>query len=197
MSNKMYPKRRRILLTAATIVGGVGATYTAVPFVAYMMPSERAKNLGADIEVDISNILPGKLKTVSWRGKPVWTLKRTPEMLDSIIANEDRFRDPNSEKSIQPDYADNMFRSINSEYLVVVGICTHLGYIPKFIPEHGANGIGSWWKGGFSCPCHSSEFDLSGRVFKGRSPAPMNLIVPPYKFVSNSIIRIGNLGDHA
>ena len=196
MPNKIYPKRRRLLLTAATIIGGVGVTYTAVPFVAYMMPSERAKNLGADIEVDISNILPGKLKTVSWRGKPIWILRRTPEMLDSIIANEERLRDPSSEKSIQPDYADNRFRAIDSEYLIVVGICTHLGCIPRFIPEHDANGIGSWWKGGFFCQCHSSEYDLSGRVFKGRSPAPMNLTVPPHKFISNSIVRIGNQNDH-
>ena len=183
--------KRRFLLTATTVAAsGVAAATAAVPFVVSMMPSERAKAAGAPVEVDISDIAPGQKKIVEWRGKPVWIVRRTPEMLKLVKADEERVADPASKRSEQPAYAKNDFRSLKPEYLVVVGICTHLGCSPvdRLAPE--PQPFESNWRGGFYCPCHGSLFDLAGRVFKNK-PAPDNLPVPPYRFVSETKLVIG------
>jgi len=176
-------------------LGAVGAGFAATPFVLSMTPSARAKAAGAPVEVDISQIEPGQLLTVEWRGKPVWILRRTEEMLASIEKDSDMLVDPNSTADQQPSYAGGNTRSIKPEVLVVVGICTHLGCSPQKRLDAGASeGMGADWPGGFFCPCHGSKFDLSGRVFKN-VPAPKNLEVPPYTFLSDSRILIGE--DHA
>src|SRR5687767_2783747 len=183
--------KRRFLLTATTVAAsGVAAGAAAVPFVASMMPSERAKAAGAPVEVDISDIAPGQKKIVEWRGKPVWIVRRTPDMLKLVKADEERVADPASKRSDQPAYAKNDYRSLKPEYLVVVGICTHLGCSPvdRLSPE--PQPFESNWRGGFYCPCHGSLFDLAGRVFKNK-PAPDNLPVPPYRFVSETKLVIG------
>lgn len=183
--------RRRFLTGATTVVGAVGTVFAAVPFVVSFQPSERAKAIGAPVEEDISKLEPGQKTTVKWRGKPVWIVRRTPEMLASLETVEDRLRDPKSEvKSQQPPYAQNEYRSIKPETLVLVGICTHLGCSPTYRPEVAPDDLGPQWKGGFFCPCHGSRFDLAGRVYAG-VPAPTNLEVPPYKFLSDSRIIIG------
>lgn len=185
--------RRRLLTTAAAAIGGVGVGAAAVPFVQSMMPSARAKAEGGDVEVDIADLQPGQLRIVEWRHMPVWILRRTPEMLRDIQALEDRLRDASSEiSSQQPEYALNWHRSIRPEVLVLVGVCTHLGCSPNYKPEHANPEIGPWWRGGFLCPCHFSEYDLAGRVFEGRSPAPRNLPVPPHRYVSDTRIIIGD-----
>ena len=182
--------KRRFLLTATTVASGVAAGAAAVPFVASMMPSERAKAAGAPVEVDISDIAPGQKKIVEWRGKPVWIVRRTPDMLKMVKADEDRVADPGSNRSVQPQYAKNEFRSLKPEYLVLVGICTHLGCSPvdKLAPQ--PEPFAADWRGGFYCPCHGSLFDLAGRVYKNK-PAPDNLAVPPYKFVTDTTLLIG------
>ena len=183
--------KRRFLLTATTTVAtGVAAGAAGVPFVVSMMPSERAKAAGAPVEVDISDIAPGQKKIVEWRGKPVWIVRRTPEMLKLVKSDEERVADPDSKRSEQPAYAKNEFRSLKPEYLVVVGICTHLGCSPvdRLAPE--PQPFESNWRGGFYCPCHGSLFDLAGRVYKNK-PAPDNLAVPPYKFVGEGRLVIG------
>lgn len=197
MTNENPYSRRQLLATAATVLGGVGAVGAAIPAGRSMLPSERAMALGADVKVDVSGIQPGGLKIVKWRGMPVWILRRTPEMLNTLQTMEDRLKDPFSEQeSQQPDYAKNPFRSINPEYLVVVGICTHLGCSPTFKPDRDTEELEEWWRGGFFCPCHQSEYDLAGRVFKGRSPAPLNLPVPPHKYLSKETLVIGDVGDY-
>ena len=156
---------RRRLLVATAAAGGVAGVAAAVPFVASMLPSERAKAAGAPVEVDISNLAPGQMMTVEWRGKPVWIINRTKEMLDSMGKIGDQLADPKSEKNMQPDYAKNATRSIKPEILVAVGICTHLGCSPGEVPKGSANpSVGGDWPGGFFCPCHGSTFDLAGRV---------------------------------
>ncbi|MBM3341802.1 MAG: ubiquinol-cytochrome c reductase iron-sulfur subunit [Betaproteobacteria bacterium] len=182
--------RRCMLVAASTVAGGIAVGVTAVPFVASMLPSERAKAAGAPVEADIGKLAPGERMTVEWRGKPVWIVRRTPEMLDSIKQSVDKVADPDSNKAMQPRYAANEFRSIKPEYLVLVGICTHLGCSPvdRFAAQ--AEAFAADWKGGFYCPCHGSLFDLAGRVFKNR-PAPDNLIVPPHTFLSDTKILIG------
>jgi len=194
MANQGVDKeRRRLLTTATTAIGAVGASVASVPFAKAMLPSAKALAAGADVEVDISDMRPGELRVVEWRRSPVWVLRRTPEMLKAIEETENRLKDPNSEaESQQPDYAQNRYRSRNPEYLVVMGVCTHLGCSPTYTPEHGVEEIGSWWKGGFFCPCHQSEYDLSGRVFEGRSPAPLNLPVPPHRFATDSTLVVGD-----
>ena len=182
--------KRRFLLTATTVATGVAAGTAAVPFVASMMPSERAKAAGAPVEVDISKLRPGQKMIVEWRGKPVWIVHRTPEMLKAIDAVEERVADPQSKHSEQPEYAKNDYRSIKPEYLVVVGICTHLGCSPVDRLNTQAEPFESDWRGGFYCPCHGSLFDLAGRVYKNK-PAPTNLSVPPYRFVTDSSLVIG------
>jgi len=182
--------KRQFLVAATTVAGGVAAGAAAVPFVASMLPSERAKAAGAPVEVDLAGIAPGELKTVEWQGKPVWVVRRTKEMLNTVRGNDSNVADPESKKKMQPAYATNEFRSIKDEILVVVGICTHLGCSPveKFAKQ--AEAFDPNWQGGFYCPCHGSLFDLAGRVFKNK-PAPDNLVVPPHKYLSDTRIVIG------
>ncbi len=182
--------KRRFLIAATTVVGGVGAVYTAVPFVASWLPSERAKAAGAPVEADFSKLESGQMMRVQWRGKPVWVLKRTEEMLQALPTLDDRLRDPNSLEPQQPPYCQNTDRSIKPEILVMVGICTHLGCSPSFVPEALPQPFDPEWKGGFHCPCHGSKFDLAGRVFKG-VPAPLNMVVPPYKYISETQVMVG------
>jgi ubiquinol-cytochrome c reductase iron-sulfur subunit len=184
--------KRRFLVNMTGAVGGVAAAGTAIPFVMSMMPSARAKAAGAPVEVDISKIEPGMLLTVEWRGKPVWVVNRTKEML-ALLGNHDaKLTDPNSDvTSQQPAYCKNPTRSIKPEYLVVIGICTHLGCSPNYRKEVGAPDLGADWPGGWLCPCHGSRFDLAARVFNG-SPAPTNLVIPPYKYLSASKVLVGD-----
>ena len=184
--------RRRFLVASTSVVGAVGAGFVAVPFVSTWMPSERAKNAGAPVEVDISKMTEGQMLTVEWQSKPVWIVKRSEKTLADLTKNEESLRDPASEViDQQPAYAQNASRSIKPEILVLVGICTHLGCSPTFRPDIGAADLGGdSWLGGFFCPCHSSKFDLAGRVFQG-VPAPTNLVVPPHKYLSDNVILVG------
>ncbi|MFT5542482.1 MAG: ubiquinol-cytochrome c reductase iron-sulfur subunit [Glaciecola sp.] len=183
--------RRKFLTVGTCVVGAVGAAGAAVPFVASWLPSAKAKAAGADVEVDISSIQPGQMIGVKWRGKPVWIVRRTPELLKSLSAHEEQLSDPNSEVAQQPEFAQNQYRSLKEEYLVLVGICTHLGCSPKHLAngafEEYAEGIAE----GFFCPCHGSKFDMAGRVFSG-VPAPSNLVVPLYQYVGDDTIIIGS-----
>ena len=183
---------RRRLLVATAAAGGVAGVAAAVPFVASMLPSERAKAAGAPVEVDISKIGPGQMMTVEWRGKPVWIINRTPEMLATLSKLDDQMADPNSDKPMQPDYCKNPTRSIKPEMLVAIGICTHLGCSPTEKFKSGAeSGVAADWPGGFFCPCHGSTFDLAGRVYKSK-PAPDNLEIPPHMYLSDAKIVIGD-----
>jgi ubiquinol-cytochrome c reductase iron-sulfur subunit len=183
-------RKRRFLTAAATVVGGVGAVYAAVPFLASWLPSERAKAAGAPVQADISKLEAGQMIRVQWRGKPVWVVRRTEEMLAALPGLNGELRDPESVDPQQPEYCQNIDRSIKPEILVAVGICTHLGCSPTFIPEAMPQPYDPKWKGGFFCPCHGSRFDLAGRVFKG-VPAPLNLEIPPHKYISDTLILIG------
>jgi ubiquinol-cytochrome c reductase iron-sulfur subunit len=182
--------RRRVLVGATTALGTIGIAVATVPFVASMLPSERAKVAGAPVEADISKLEPGALLTVEWRGKPVWILHRTDEMLQLLEKDHQRLSDPESEVLQQPAYCKNSTRSIKPEYLVTVGICTHLGCVPTFRPEVAPADLGSGWLGGFYCPCHGSKFDLAGRVYKG-VPAPTNLVIPRHNYLSDFKLLIG------
>lgn len=185
------PDRRRFLTGTAVVIGGIGAGLASIPFVASFQPSERAKAVGAPVEADIGKLEPGQLVTFKWRGKPVWVLRRTAEQLAALEGMTDAtLADPASADSEQPEFAVNAHRSSKPEYLVLVGLCTHLGCSPTFLPSVDAEGMGSDWEGGFFCPCHGSKFDLSGRVYKG-VPAPRNMVVPPYRYLSESTIVIG------
>lgn len=191
MSTEGVNKGRRRFLTAATsVVGGVGVAFAAFPFVAYWQPSARAQAAGAPVEVDISKLEPGQRVTVEWRGKPVWVVRRTEQMLATLSTLEPELRDPSSNESIQPDYAKNPSRAIKEEYLVIIGICTHLGCSPTYIKANDQHNLGDNWKGGFFCPCHGSLFDLAGRVYQG-VPAPTNLTIPPYMYLSDSRLLVG------
>ena len=190
-ADEFNPNRRRLLVAAAGGVGVVGAAFVAVPFLKSWQPSERAQAAGAPVEVDISKVEPGSMLTVEWRGKPVWLVNRTEKMLDALPTVEDDLRDPNSEMDQQPPYAQNMYRSRRPEMLVMVGICTHLGCSPTYRPEFAPADLGPDWKGGFFCPCHGSRFDLAGRVYQG-VPAPTNMVVPPYMFVDDTRVLVGN-----
>lgn len=184
---------RRTLVAVSACAGGLVAAGAAVPFAASMLPSDRAKALGAPVEADISQLAPGEKMTVEWRGQPVWILHRTPEMLDAIKKDEDKVADPESKRKadeLTPKYARNEFRSIKPDYLVVVGICTHLGCSPQDRLKAGPEPFAADWEGGFYCPCHGSLFDLAGRVYKNK-PAPDNLRVPPHEFLSDGKIIIG------
>lgn len=180
--------RRRFLTGAVSVVGGVGVAYTAVPFLAYWNPSARTRAAGAPVEVDVGALEPGQRMTLEWRGQPVWVVRRSEEAVQALETLNDRLADPKSQVDQQPAYAQNVYRSIEPEYFVVVPICTHLGCIPSFRPEPGS--VGPDWKGGFFCPCHGSRFDLAGRVYSG-VPAPTNLQVPPYRMAGDSRIVIG------
>lgn len=185
---------RRTLLLATSAAGGAAVAATAVPFVASFAPSDRARAAGAPVKAEIGEIGPGELKVFEWRGKPVWVLRRTPEMLESLKKSDEMVSDPDSDKSVQPDYAKNQHRSIKPEYLVAVGICTHLGCSPSEKFKAGAeSGMGDDWPGGFLCPCHGSRFDLAGRVFKSQ-PAPTNLDIPPHHYISDTTLLIGEDG---
>lgn len=188
MSETIDNSRRRFLLAATTTLGGIGVAFATVPFVASWMPSVRTLALEGPVEVDISKLELGAQLTVEWRGQPVWIIHRTPPMLQKLANLDPGLRDPNSEVPQQPAYAKNKYRSIKSEYLVLVGLCTHLGCVPTYRPDIGS--IDAQWPGGFFCPCHGSKFDLAGRVFKG-VPAPTNLVVPPYTYVQDKVILIG------
>ena len=190
-NNEVDNSRRRFLTASATVVGGVGTVAGAVPFISTMTPSAKTKAIGAPVEVDISKLQPGERIIEQWQGKPVWILRRTPEMLEDITAQNAEVSDPQSDQSAQPDYAKNEYRAIEDEYLVVLGICTHLGCSPNFVLKDAESTPAADWKGGFFCPCHGSRFDLAGRVFKG-VPAPTNLVVPPYKFISPNRLLIGD-----
>ena len=182
---------RRRLVVATAAVGGVGAIAALVPFLSSMLPSERAKAAGAPVEVEIGTLGAGQMMTVEWRGKPVWIISRTPQMLETLPKLDDSMADPKSEKNMQPEYCRNEVRSIKPEIMVAVGICTHLGCSPsaKFKPGAG-EGMDRDWLGGFLCPCHGSTFDFAGRVFKNK-PAPDNLEVPPHMYLSEKRILIG------
>ncbi len=182
--------RRKALLTATTVVGGIGVVAVAEPFLSSMQPSEAARAAGAPVEVDIGTLPPGKLTTVEWRGKPIWLLHRNDAMLASLTKHDNLLVDPGSAQPQQPQYAVNPGRSIRPPFFVVIGICTHLGCVPVFRPEAGAPDLGADWPGGFYCPCHGSKFDLAGRVFKN-VPAPRNLEVPPYTYLSDTRLLIG------
>ncbi len=183
--------RRHFLLVATTVTGLAGAAFTAVPFLSSWQPSARAQALGAPVEVDIAKLEPGAILKVEWRGQAIYIVRRTPEMLAMLAKNVSALRDPESADSEQPDYAKNETRSVKPEYLVLVGVCTHLGCAPinRFEPADAE--LGATWPGGFYCPCHGSKFDLSGRVFKD-VPAPTNLRVPPYQFLADTRLLIGS-----
>ena len=194
MSEQVVDKRRRLFLTAAaTAVTGVGAAYVAVPFLASMNPSARAKAAGAPVEADIAKLELGQLIRVEWRGKPVWILKRSEQVLQDIAEMSGQLRDPESNESEQPESCKNVNRSLKPEVFLAVGICTHLGCSPTFRPEVAPEDLGPDWKGGFFCPCHGSAFDLAGRVFAG-VPAPLNLVIPPHEYITDSRILIGSDG---
>jgi ubiquinol-cytochrome c reductase iron-sulfur subunit len=183
-------KRRWFLIGAASVVGAVGAGFTAVPFITSMQPSAKAQAAGAPVQVDISRLEEGQMMRVEWRGKPVWIVRRTAKNLEDIKTITG-LRDPDSNvETQQPSYAKNLLRSIKPEVLVLVGICTHLGCSPTYRPELAPADLGADWKGGFFCPCHGSTFDMSGRVYEGL-PAPTNLEVPPHKYISDSVIIVG------
>jgi ubiquinol-cytochrome c reductase iron-sulfur subunit len=181
---------RRFWLATTAVAGGAGLTATAVPFVASLAPSERARAIGAAVDVNLQGMKDGELRTVAWRGQPVFVLRRSADMLASLDKHDALLADPQSKRSDQPTYAKNVDRSIRPEYSVMVGICTHLGCIPTFRPTPGAADLGASWPGGFYCPCHGSKFDLAGRVFKN-VPAPTNLVIPPYHFASTTSLLIG------
>jgi ubiquinol-cytochrome c reductase iron-sulfur subunit len=194
MSEQSMDKSRRKWLIATSVAGGVGTAAVALPLVSTFAPSEKAKAAGAPVEMDIGGMQPGEMRTVEWRGKPVWVVRRTPEMLASLAKTEGELADPKSErnpKDLTPAYAQNQHRSIKPEYLVAVGICSHLGCSPITKFETGAQpSLPDNWTGGFLCPCHGSTFDLAGRVFKNK-PAPDNLEVPPHMYASDTLLIIG------
>jgi len=193
MSDQQVDQGKRTWLIATGCAGAVGGVATAVPFVSTFAPSERAKAAGAAVEVDISAVKPGEKLTVEWRGKPVWIVRRTPEQLAALAKNDPQLADPNSARNAYPtpEYAKNPARSIKPEYLVVVGICSHLGCSPSDKFQMGAQpSLPDDWTGGFLCPCHGSTFDLAGRVFKNK-PAPDNLEVPPHMYLSDTKLLIG------
>ena len=182
--------RRRFLTLATSAAGGVLAVAAAIPFIASWKPSERAKAAGAPVEVDLSKIEAGQLVTVAWQGKPVWVLNRTQQQLTDLPTIDGSLSDPESNVPQQPEYCKNPTRSIKPEWWVAVGICTHLGCSPTYRPDIAPADLGAEWKGGFYCPCHGSKFDLAGRVFKAM-PAPTNLVIPPYKYLSDTLVLVG------
>lgn len=189
-------KRRRVLLAATSVVGAIGAGFVAVPFIASMNPSAKARAAGAPVEADISRLEPGALLRVKWRGKPVWVVHRTEKMLSLLPELEPKLADPDSTASEQPPYTQNKVRSIKPQYFVAIGICTHLGCAPTYRPEVAPEDLGAEWKGGFFCPCHGSTFDLAGRVYAG-VPAPTNLVIPKHTYLSETTILVGEDGGEA
>jgi ubiquinol-cytochrome c reductase iron-sulfur subunit len=189
MSNESIDNdRRKFLISATSAMTGLGVAFTATPFVSAWWPTARAQAAGAPVECDISKLEIGQQLTVPWRGKPVWVIRRSKQSLENLENSTLSLRDPDSKAEQQPQYAQNLYRSIKPEYLVLVGICTHLGCSPKYHPKIGE--MSADWPGGFYCPCHGSKFDLAGRVFTG-VPAPLNLPVPPHHFIDDKHIQIG------
>ncbi len=184
------PGRRKFLTAATSVTAAVGAVLAAVPFAESWMPSERARALGAPVEVDLAKLQVGQMITPTWRLQPIYIVRRDPAMVDALPKHDGELKDPKSEDSIQPPYARNEMRSRRSDLLVMIGICTHLGCLPKLFADVGDPTLGADWPGGFRCPCHGSRFDLAGRVFKG-SPASTNLVVPPYSFRGENTLIIG------
>lgn len=185
---------RRKLLAATLGLGGIGAVASAIPFLQTMAPSERAKAAGAPVEVDLSMVAPGNLLTVEFRGKPIWILHRTDNMLKRVQGHDALLADPQSANSVQPDYAKNPVRALKPPFFIATAICTHLGCIPTFRPEAAAPDLGPDWPGGFYCPCHGSKFDLAGRVVKN-VPAPINLEIPPHQYLSDTRLLVGQDKD--
>ncbi|NND65169.1 MAG: ubiquinol-cytochrome c reductase iron-sulfur subunit [Gammaproteobacteria bacterium] len=191
MADELDLTRRRFLTAATAVTGAVGVVAGATPFIASMKPSARARALGAPVQVDISDLAEGEMMKVKWRGKPVVVLRRNAEMIDELTQSAAPLRDPNSEEAQQPNYATNANRSIRPDVFVALSICTHLGCAPAFRPQKGEVEIGADWPGGFFCRCHGSKFDLAGRVYTG-VPAPLNLQVPPYRFLDENTLLIGD-----
>ncbi len=190
MSNAPLNNSRRRFLTATTaVVGGLGAAAVAVPFIKSWNPSEKAKAAGAPVEVDVSKLEEGQMVRVEWRGKPVWVVRRAQTIVDALKQHDNQLRDPNSGEEQQPGYAQNTYRSIKPEYFVAVGICTHLGCSPSYLPDSFSEQV-QGVKSGFFCPCHGSKFDMAGRVFQG-VPAPLNLVIPKHMYLSDTRIVIG------
>ena len=189
MTDKVNESRRNLLI-GTSVVGAVGAVFAAVPFIKSWLPSERAKSAGGPVEANFSKLEKGQKLDVSWRGQPIFIVKRNVKQLSTLHGLKDRLKDPDSEKSIQPEFAKNLYRSQKVDLLVMVGICTHLGCSPKFYPEIVPQVFDKKWQGGFYCPCHNSKFDISGRVFSG-SPAGTNLVIPPYVFIDENNLIIG------
>ncbi len=190
-------RRRRFLITAATVVGGGGVAVLAIPFIQSLEPSAAVTAAGAPVNIDISKLEPGAMVTVSWRGRPVWVLHRTKDQLKTLQDSSlvERLKDPDSQEPQQYGAeVVNWFRSLKPEYLVIVGICTHLGCVPDYRPDIAPEDLGPAWPGGFYCPCHGSRYDLSGRVFD-HMPAPLNLPVPPYFYRTDTLVRVGELKD--
>lgn len=190
MTEQVDTGRRKFLTLATTAVGAVGAAFAITPFLASWKPSARAKAMGAPVEVDVSKLEPGAMLKIEWRGKAVFVVRRTPEMIAQLKDALPHLRDPESKESDQPEFAKNEARALKPEYLVLVGVCTHLGCAPLDKFAKGDVTVSADWPGGFFCPCHGSKFDLSGRVFKD-VPAPLNLPVPPYQFVTDTRLLIG------
>lgn len=183
-------KRRRFLVAATSVVGAVGAGFTAVPFIKSWKPSARAQAVGAPVQVALHGLKPGQIMKVQWRGQTIGVLRRSRETLDLLPQVDAELRDPQSQESEQPTFAQNEARALNDEYLVVNMHCTHLGCVPQVVPEVGPQPFDDNWKGGFFCPCHKSKFDMAGRVYKG-VPAPSNLRIPPYSFLDDRTLVIG------
>lgn len=180
--------RRNFLMKATSALGAFGVAAAAVPFLSSWLPSARSLSQGGPVEVDLSHLPPKGLLTVSWRGQPVWIVRRTNEEVEELSLLNDQLRDPLSEQNYQPNYAKNLYRSIKKEFLILIGLCTHLGCVPSYKPAKGE--LSPNWQGGFYCPCHGSTYDFAGRVFKG-VPAPTNLIVPPHQFLSDTVVLVG------
>lgn len=190
MSNAPLNQGRRRFLTATTaVVGGLGAVAVAVPFIKSWNPSAKAKAAGAPVEVEINKLEEGQMVRVEWRGKPVWIVRRSQVVVDGLKNHESQLRDPSSNELQQPTYAQNPYRSIKPEYFIAVGICTHLGCSPTYLPDSFSEQV-QGVKSGFFCPCHGSKFDMAGRVFQS-VPAPLNLVIPPHMYLSDTRIVIG------
>ena len=187
--------RRKMLTVSASVVGAVGAAVAVIPFLSSMSPTAEALAAGAPVEVDISKIEPGQKIQIEWRRKPVWIVNRTDRMLDTLNDITPKLRDPNSDNlEMQPEMMRNETRSLRPDILVLVGLCTHLGCSPTYRPEIAPEDLGPDWEGGFYCPCHGSRFDISGRVYKN-VPANTNLEVPPYKFIDQNLLLVGELDE--
>ena len=191
MAETIQQGRRKFLIGATSVVSGVGVAAMATPFLLSMSPSARALAAGASVEVNVAKLAAGQLLTATWRGKPVWILHRSEAMLEALPQNDDKLRDPSSEVvEQQPEYAKNPYRSREPKYIVLIGICTHLGCSPSYRPELAPADLGADWNGGWYCPCHGSRFDLAGRVYKN-VPAATNLVVPPHYFINATRLLIG------